>query len=64
LLSSCIALSEEHAELEVVKNIFKNVQLSNNSDLSFIKKIVLQQELLAIEGLCNEVIIDNQNIVN
>ncbi|MFT7086323.1 MAG: PAS domain S-box-containing protein [Vicingaceae bacterium] len=64
LLSNCIEMSKEHAELEVIKNIFKNVQLSNNGSLSFIKKVVLQQELLAIEGLCNEVIIDNQNIVN
>ena len=61
LLQESLSLAEEFEELHVVLTIFKNVKTNNSKQLNFIQLTILQQELIAAEELCHEIISTNRS---
>ena len=62
LVAECIELSAGVKDLQFINSVFKNVEVSNNDNLNFIKKTILQQQLLAAEEICDELIFESRTV--
>jgi PAS domain S-box-containing protein len=60
IIEESLTLSSKYEELEQLNEIFIGIKRVTQKKISFIEATLLQQELFAVEGLCNQIIDQNK----